>query len=1022
MLKIVGFTISLLMCYIIKRYLIQRIKHKKIIYLDVLMFTLKMVYMIIFLETEYSLFQLLLNTELNFDNIFYFIGIGLKITLIESSFLVNYFRWITKTISILFTCFYVSFRIMDHISFQISSIFMFSFFIICIIIKIEKQARQFFKAHEEQGSFLSNSDHFKYIFENLQERIIEKFFNKSSEGFLFIDKEFKSFHHNNKINQFFSGSSIIPCTQSTNQLTNTKAKTPIHIQPVNDFRTVITNAANESLKVNFNLNNESRLGNNDSNESNCKSNKHHSPSLKNCILTNNNNNEKGEKIPTSSEGRTAVDRFFASKLIGLKEGPEFLHKFFIDNHLKIFQKNNSSLNMNNNHPTPNTYNSNNKKGLQSSISLENFNSVPNLIQKYSNMTNLQMLLNFFIKRKNKDKNINSSSFNKFHTSKFSTANNIIQEEDCHALVEIACLYFDESKQIFKEKLFEVMVFPIFKTNEITHFFFLVQDLGLETIIKQLTLENENKSKALAFVSHEMRTPLNCTKGMLQMLKEVTGQEYLDAYVLPAITSAEFLLNLLNDLLDISQIQNGKFRLIYLEFNLKVLLLDILSMIRPHIISRGIKLFFNYDDRIPELIKSDANRIRQIVTNLIGNAIKFTKKGSISVYASLEPKDNTLLLIQVVDTGLGIKDENKEKLFQAFGKVDSDENEYLNSQGVGLGLLISNMLAKNLGPSISKLKKLNMNAGLNMTSKYGDGTTFKFIIEDKNETDVISKESRVIALIGPPNETKLIEFVNHQTLKNKIYNSKESLENEINEENDKEIDKDNQMISSNPCRRLVTSESVKRKRKTRSFIPLNSINNQDFKTTFTNPEKKPIVNYKTLVINDYVSYSPKTIRKNIDTEPHLETDEEIIKKIMLPCENNCPKILICDDDYFNLVVLENFLQEFKVKLEKAYNGEEAIEKVKNQYFNSKCCKSFQLIFMDIEMPEKNGLEACREIINFFEMNNEKSPIIIATTGHTEQEEMMKITESGMNASISKPISRKELTKIMKKTLLMQQGNE
>ena len=393
-------------------------------------------------------------------------------------------------------------------------------------------------------------------------------------------------------------------------------------------------------------------------------------------------------------------------------------------------------------------------------------------------------------------------------------------------------------------------------------------------------------------------------------------------------------------------------------------------------------------------------------------MKFTQKGSITLHASLETKDNTLILVQVIDTGVGIKDENKEKLFQAFGKVDSDENEYLNAQGVGLGLLISNILAKNLGPSLIQLKKLNMNAGLNMTSKYGDGTTFKFLIEDKNETDVISIGTKTQHQIAPINDVKLIDFLNK-----KINNgSMQSIE--------KVEEKEEPFQNNSPCRRLASSESIKKSRKSRSFIPLGfNKDNKDDKNFSSNNsmEKKAITHYKTLVVNDIVSsrYNKKEYELS---DFHLETDEEVIKKKLEICENNCPKILICDDDYFNLLVLENFLHEFKVKLEKANNGFEAVEKVKNLYNNNfKCCRTFQLIFLDIEMPEKNGFETCKEIIQFMEENHEESPLIIATTGHTEQEEINKIKECGMRESIPKPIPKKEMIKVMRKLLTEKNPN-
>ena len=143
------------------------------------------------------------------------------------------------------------------------------------------------------------------------------------------------------------------------------------------------------------------------------------------------------------------------------------------------------------------------------------------------------------------------------------------------------------------------------------------------------------------------------------------------------------------------------------------------------------IFFDYDDALPVFVKTDPNRLRQIITNLLGNALKFTQKGSISLKADLDSFDNSLIHIMIIDNGIGIKEENQKLLFKAFGKVEDGENEYLNSQGVGLGLLISNKLAISVGPNPTKYKKIEskfkpkLNPGLNVFSEYKNGTTFRY---------------------------------------------------------------------------------------------------------------------------------------------------------------------------------------------------------------------------------------------------------------------------------------------------------
>ena len=140
------------------------------------------------------------------------------------------------------------------------------------------------------------------------------------------------------------------------------------------------------------------------------------------------------------------------------------------------------------------------------------------------------------------------------------------------------------------------------------------------------------------------------------------------------------------------------------------------------------------------------------------------------------------------------------------------------------------------------------------------------------------------------------------------------------------------------------------------------------------------------------------------------------KPIVGCGIGCPAFLVCDDDHFNIKVLQNFLQVYGLPIETAYHGDNAIEKVKNIWERKACCKSFKLIFMDIEMPQKNGLEAAQEIILFWKEKGEVGCPIIATTGHVEEEEGEKILQSGMREKISKPINHRDLRELVERLLL------
>lgn len=977
--QMIIFLLLLLVAYLLKKMILKSCKKKKIIFIDIFMFFFKMLYMITYLEIKIHIISIGLGKEIfNRSLLFTCIITGIKICLIEAVFLINYFRWMTKIISIIFSCIYVGFRALQSANIETLTLLLLVILLIIIVVKMEKEARRYFKEKEDKGTYLANSDHFKYIFEILHQDLTEKFFNKSSEGFLFIDKEFKDFHHNEKINDFFY------CSQEA-------------------IQQISTNIGPESPLRNKYINNNN-INNQNSNEEN---NRHFSMFKQ--IHQNMDNDKKNHLKDKNFKANFTINNFLGSKLISLKEGPEFLHRFFQDNNLKIL------LNKPKGVKIPGK--KNNLALAEGSLAL--LPSKDNILVKYLDFVSLSELCQYICMRFNKEKESKRQRFGSLKSLNILNlkSNQELPQTDYHILVEISNLYYDESKGTFKEKGFEVMLFPIFKKKKnkelevLTHFFFLVQDLSLETRIKELALQDQNKSKALAFVSHEMRTPLNCVKGMLQVLKEKISAEYIDSFVKPALASSEFLLNLLNDLLDISQIQSGKFKLVNQDFDLKALMADVIVLFEIIAKSKGVTILFCYEPKMGT-IRSDPNRIRQIVTNLMGNAMKFTKQGSITLSVRLDPQDLTLVIIKVEDTGVGIKLENQTKLFQAFGKVDSDENEYLNSQGVGLGLLISNILAKNLGPSSEKLERLKLKPGLNLKSEYGHGTSFKFVIQDNNDTDVISRGSCWSIGDLEPLHIQLIDSLN---AKNVLQSPNESLNKEIPAlvEEEKRNSQKNIFLKENS----INSQFKLQRKRSKSFIPFGISKDEISSSTYLEKanEKKLQTRYKTVVLNDLIGSS---IKKGEQPETEL-----FIRKLISPCEkNNCPKILIVDDDYFNLVVLENFLLEFQDNIEKAYNGNEAIEKVKTKWQNSNCCKTFELIFLDIEMPEKNGHETCQEIISFLESHNEKNHILIATTGHTEPEELRKIEKSGFNASVSKPIAKKDMKKILKSVFLKDQAKK
>ncbi|CAK89807.1 unnamed protein product (macronuclear) [Paramecium tetraurelia] len=231
-------------------------------------------------------------------------------------------------------------------------------------------------------------------------------------------------------------------------------------------------------------------------------------------------------------------------------------------------------------------------------------------------------------------------------------------------------------------------------------FIIARDVIHRKNIKDLLQINQSKSKTLSFVSHEFRSPLNVVINILSRLKEqLNSFDYICQNISIVLENCYYMLNLANDLLDLAQIKADQFSLVQKTFNLTELGEECLQMFKLQAELKNIKLTVISNVKCL-LISTDRNRLKQILVNLIANAIKFTQKGAISIKFV---QQGLLVNAGVEDTGVGISQHNLSKLFKAFGKIKEGLSENLNEQGVGLGLLISNKLAQQLSYDNSGLK-------------------------------------------------------------------------------------------------------------------------------------------------------------------------------------------------------------------------------------------------------------------------------------------------------------------------------
>lgn len=316
----------------------------------------------------------------------------------------------------------------------------------------------------------------------------------------------------------------------------------------------------------------------------------------------------------------------------------------------------------------------------------------------------------------------------------------------------------------------LILVALFQTEKITVFFplgiymiyLLIYCFGMITLLFLVTGVNSYKAKMeekneeaqnaleakanfLANMSHEIRTPMNAISGMAQLLSEREFSKEENEYVATIQRSAESLLSIINEILDFSKIDSGKMEIIEEEYDFNSLVHDVLSIIEFRMKDKSVRLKVDVDPKIPRTLIGDDLRIRQVMINLLNNAVNFTHRGSITLHMHWVKNDEEsgVLEVAVEDTGIGISEENMTKLFRAFGQIDTRKNR--NVEGTGLGLAISRSLLNLMGGDIW------------VKSKEKEGSTFSFRLPQKVKDPRPSNYETNHELIQEMNETFKISF-------------------------------------------------------------------------------------------------------------------------------------------------------------------------------------------------------------------------------------------------------------------------
>lgn len=507
--------------------------------------------------------------------------------------------------------------------------------------------------------------------------------------------------------------------------------------------------------------------------------------------------------------------------------------------------------------------------------------------------------------------------------------------------------------------------------------------------------NQAKSTFLATMSHEIRTPMNGVLGMSALLAETSLTEEQREYNNIIQNSGEALLTVINDILDFSKIESGKMELEARDFNLRDCIEEVMDVFGPKAAYLGLDLVYEIEYDVPSQVIGDGLRLRQVLLNLVSNAIKFTEKGEIFLGVALQETsddDNLVLAFTVRDTGIGIPPDKLERLFKAFSQVDSSTTRKYG--GTGLGLVISEKLIGLMGGEIY------------VESKTGVGTKFMFNIKAAQSTQstkayvhlsVKGIEGKHV-LIVDDNETNRIILKNQMDQWKLIPVVAQSGGEAIRILSGKQFTFD-LVLSDMQMHGMDGIELAQYIRKEYPLLPillLTSMGDEHAKLhakLFNAILTKPV---KQLTLH-------KHIVNQLRAGTHAIQEEHVEKKKL--SENFALEypmsILIAEDNVVNQKLAERILVKLGYKPGIAVNGKEVL-KVMTKI-------EYDLIFMDVQMPEMDGLEATRRLRS----TNQHQPVIIAMTANAMLGDRKMCLDAGMDDYISKPIKLDELVALLEK---------
>ena len=540
---------------------------------------------------------------------------------------------------------------------------------------------------------------------------------------------------------------------------------------------------------------------------------------------------------------------------------------------------------------------------------------------------------------------------------------------------------------------------------------------LDAAVLRAETASEAKSQFLANMSHEIRTPMNGILGMVELLLRTDLSEKQRRFACTIAQSGRALLTIINDILDFSKVESGKFDLDLKPFNFRICVEDVAALLATRAQQKALQLLVHVEDGVPAAVVGDAGRIRQVLTNLMANAVKFTDEGAVTVAVSAEiAGDVAKLTVRVQDTGIGIPCDKIDLVFQKFTQVDGTSTR--KHEGTGLGLAISKMLIEKMGGQVG------------LESELGKGSTFWFTVP-------LQMAAQPEAAVGAPvalNGRRILVIEPHgpdaPSLRDQLAaaGAEAVTAADLNGaltylRHGQEVDRpfDAAVINiqwvNEAATRLVAELNGEGAAKTIPTVVVSSIGQKGDPELFqglgvhgylTKPVDGAVLQETIgIVLRDRATGRSRLVTRHTCTE-----NRNLEWGAVLPPQGGeqahgslRTKVLVVEDNLVNQEVAKEYLEELGCDIHIAENGQEAVEGTETD--------AFDLVFMDCLMPVMDGFQAAK-LIRERERRNGLPPVpIVALTANAFASDREKCLAAGMNDYLSKPFDPADIEAILRK---------